>query len=421
MFGNFWVRTTPRISENLSVKSIHFADIKFRVFGMFAIILSLVMIATSVTTIRANAAQSDLDVTVAPGGIDEYNLQDTGTIGVETFDDRDLVLGDNDLNRTGGQISFGGAAGTFSGVGWIQGSSAYGGANSVGGTVGRFATANGDEITLTMPETSNYEYVGFWWSGGNRENHVELIHEDGTVGATFTVDVAGDDDLANLVGNCGQTPRTEWCGNQNYTPAVILGEPYAFVHIRYPPGFRQVRFSGDGFEFDNVTVSQTIPDRGNETSVVNFDPYTLSTASQLIADPRAASVTFPGVALGDGIDEENAMICFAQVAQGGGAFTGSVTIEASGSGTGISVDTDTNLVAFSGDRDTVVDFASTILLEAVTQGQQFGVGSVYLRVSVTPEANLGTAGCSGTNSDSSVVEVRFLNILKANSSSISID
>jgi hypothetical protein len=296
----------------------------------------------------------------------------------------------------------------------------------MGGTEGQFATANGGQITLTMPETSNYEYVGFWWSGGNRENHVELIHEDGTVGATFTVDITDDDDLpdddlANLVGNCGQTTRTEWCGNQNYTPPAVLGEPYAFVHIRYEPGFRQVRFSGDGFEFDNVTVSQTIPDRGDETSVVNFDPYTLSTASQLIADPRATSVTFPGVALGDGIDEDNAMICFAQVAQGGGAFTGSVTIEASGSGTGISVDTDTNLVAFSGDRDTVVDFASTILLEAVTQGQQFGVGSVYLRVSVTPEANSGTDGCSGTNSDSSVVEVRFLNILKANSASISID
>ena len=374
------------------------------------------MFSISVTAIKARGAQEDLVVSVADAGIDEYDLEDTGTVGVETFDTRPLI-------SNNGQFDFSGDAGTFSGFGWIQSSSAWGGANSNGGTTGRHATANNDTIILTMPDTSDYRYVGFWWSAGNSPNDVELILEDGTVGATFSVDIEGTEDLAGLVGDCRASPGvTEYCGNRNYDPIEVTDEPYAFVHLRYEPGFREVRFSGAGFEFDNVTVSETIPNFSEtETTVESFDPFTLATPTVLIADPRATSLSFPGVTLTDGTDEENAMICFSQVTQGGGALGEAASIQASGSGTGVTVATDTNLVAFSGDRDTVVDFSPAILLQGVTQNQQFGVTSVYVQVSATPQTNSGTAGCSGSNAVSAVIEVRFLNILQSNSLNIPLD
>jgi hypothetical protein len=378
------------------------------------------MISISATAIKARGAQEDLVVSVADAGIDEYDLEDTGTVGVETFDERDLVSG-SQWAPGGGSLDFEGDAGAFSGVGWIQSASVYGGANSNGGATGRHATANTDTIILTMPDTSDYRYVGFWWSAGNSPNDVQLILEDGTVGATFSVDIEGTEDLAGLVGDC-RTSQGVYCGNRNYDPIQVTDEPFAFVHLRYEPGFREVRFSGNGFEFDNVTVSQTVPDfSATETTVESFDPFTLATPLVLIADPRATSVSFPGVTLTDGTDEEEAMICFSQVTQGGGALVEAATIQASGIGTGITVATDTNLVAFSGARDTVVDFSPAIFLEGITQNQQFGVTSVFIQVSATPQTNSGTAGCSGSNAVSAEVEVRFLNTLQSNSLNIPIN
>jgi hypothetical protein len=378
--------------------------------------------------IKAMGAQSDLVATVADPGIDSYaesGLPNTPTLAVETFDNRPL--------RQNSAFNFGGAsdvgaegAGTFSGVGWIQSSSVYGGADSNSGTVGRHATADNNTIVLTMPNSSDYRYVGFWWSGGNSANYVDLV-DDGVVVATFEVDVAGStEDLAGLVasrGACGASSTNGYCGNPNYSPRAVMSELFAFVHLRYPPGFDQVRFRGAGFEFDNVTVSLTVPTLAStETTTETFVQYTLSTPTVLIADPRSSSLSFPGITLGAGTGETNAMLCFAQVTQAGGAIAGSADVlAAAAAATGITASSDVNIAAFSGARDSVASFAPTIDFQSIPSGSVFGSGSIFIRVTATPQSNLGSQGCTGAAAVSEVIEVRFLNLLLSDSVGIPID
>lgn len=365
-------------------------------------------------------AQSDLVVTVANAGIQTFatsGLESTPTLQVEEFTGRNSV-------------SFTGNAGTFSGSGSIGSANIYGGA----GGQGQFATAS--DMVLTMPATSDYRYVGFWWSAGNTNNHVDLLDINNVVLATFTVDQAGTaQDLQGVVGSCaGATPQNNYnnigyCGNPNltiggstYTTRQTPTEQYAFVHLRYSPGFRKVNFRGTGFEFDNVTISQTVPALAStETPTETFTSYTLSTPSVVIADPRSASLSFPGVTLGAGGTSANAMICFAQVAQGGGALAGSAAITTSGSGTGITSSSATNLTAFSGARATVSSFAPSIDFQSIPAGQSLGVRSLYVRVYATPQTNLGAQGCTGNAAVSRVTEIRFLNILRKDSVSITLD
>lgn len=373
--------------------------------GACALALALVPL----TSMEASGTQNQLRVSVADAGIDEYDLDDTIAIGVEDFDTRELVS-DN------GEFNFSGDAGTFSGYGWIQTAGLYGGS----GGDGRHATANYDTIILTMPGTSDYKYIGFWWSAGNAPNDVELITENGSV-ITFSVD-AGEDNLQTYVGNCRANPGvTAYCGNPNFS-GQVLDEPYAFVHLRYEPGFREVRFSGNGFEFDNVTVSMEMPSFGEtETLLGGFETYELSTAPVLISDPRASSLGFPGVLLSAGAGEQDAMLCFTQSDSGGDPINGAPAIEATGSRAGVTRTATSELVAFSGSREDVEDFSSSISLEAASPSQRFGVNSLYVRVAVTPDIGSGTDACSGGDATFSVIEVRPLSILHSNSVSVSID
>jgi hypothetical protein len=365
---------------------------------------------------KARALQSDLLVTVADAGIQSFatsGLQTTPTLQVENFD-----------NRT--NAGFTSTAGTFSGSWQMNDAGLYGGA----GGSGKHPTAS--NMLLTMPTTSDYRYVGFWWSAGNSDNHVDILDINDTVLATFTVDIANStEDLQGAVGSCsGANPLNNgYCGNPNltiggatYTSRQVATEPYAFVHLRYEPGFRKVRFRGTGFELDNVTISQTSPPLSStETTTETFVQYTVSTPSVLIADPRASTVSFPGVTLGAGTGETNAMLCFSQVTQAGGAISGSAEVVAAGTGTGVTVSSGTNLVTFSGARDTVVSFSPNVDFQSVPSGDRFGIGSLYLRVVATPQTNAGSSGCTGDAAVSVVIEVRFLNLLLSDSVGIPID
>ena len=377
--------------------------------GVVAAICSFSLASVFLTAIQASGTQADLQVSVAAAGIDEYNLDSSIEIAVEDFDDRDLI-------SWNGEFNFSGDAGAFSGNGWIQEASFFGGA---GGT-GKHATANYDTIVLTMPGTSDYKYIGFWWSAGNAPNDVELVAEDGSI-VTFSVN-AGTENLQTHVGNCRANPGvTAYCGNPNFSNAVN-DEPFAFVHLRYEPGFREVRFSGAGFEFDNVTVSMQVPDLDeSETVLGGFVPFELTTAPVLIADPRASSLDFPGLELAAGAGEQDAMICFSQTDSEGGAISGEASIEAAGSRADVTRLTDTNLVAFHGARDDVEDFSGFISIESVTRGQRLGVNSVFIRVAATPDIGSGTNACTGDDAVFSIVEVRSLNILQSNSVNVSID
>ena len=378
--------------------------------GVFAAVCSISIASVFLTPIQATGTQAQLQVSVADAGIDEYDLDDTIAIGVEDFDDRDLI-------RPNGELSFTGDAGTFSGIGLILNANLWGGS---GGT-GMFAAADNDEIVLTMPGTSDYKYIGFWWSAGNAPNDVELVSEDGS-SVTFSVD-SGTENLQTHVGNCRLNPGvTDYCGNPNF-PGEVTDEPFAFVHLRYEPGFREVRFSGAGFEFDNVTVSMEVPDVDGESETVlgGFVPFEITTAPVLIADPRASSLDFPGLELTAGAGEQDAMICFSQSNSGGEVLGGEASIEAAGSRAGITRLTDTNLVAFHGTRDDVEDFSGFISIESVTSGQRFGVNSVFIRVAATPDIGTGISACTGADAEFFVVEVRSLNILQSNSVNVSID
>lgn len=367
-------------------------------------VAALTMVGLGNIPASGTAAYPSLTVTVADPGIQSYADSGLENNPAKPFENFDNV--GNSVNFTSSSV------GTFSGSGTTSNFNQYGGA---GGT-GKFITAS--DITLTLPSNSDYKYVGFWWSAGNSPNNVELLNASGGLLARFVVDEANTtEDLL------GVTQASGYTNNPNMNvPNRVTNEKYAFVHLRYPPGFRKVRFQGTGFEFDNVTISLTVPDvASTEVTTETFNPYTLSTPSVLLADPRTGNVTFPGVSLGAASGETNAMLCFAEVESNGTAVS-STTVQASGSGTGITNTTATNLRTFSGTRTAVISFSPEIDFTSSSGAGQFAiVGSRYVRVTATPQTSLGGAGCSGDAVVSSVVEIRFLRPYQSNSINIPID
>ena len=146
----------------------------------------------------------------------------------------------------------------------------YGGA---GGT-GRFITA----VNTTLFLTTTQRYIGFWWSAGNSVNSVEIQDSNGNVLESF--------DAGTLVTALGSCPASAYCGNPNYTPLQNTGERYAYVHIRRETGFNRVRFSGSGFELDNVSVSETVPERVSTEST-----FSSATVRNTCSDITAAVAT----------------------------------------------------------------------------------------------------------------------------------
>jgi uncharacterized repeat protein (TIGR02543 family) len=177
------------------------------------------------------------------------------------------------LYRTPG--IYGGAAATTS-------SPSFGGDGST--YFGTYSSSNA-ELTFTFP-AGGVKYVGFWWSGGNRGNVVTFYN-----GAT---EVATLDTLAleQLLGNA---PPSSWpsgngsltsMGGTSYPKGHYFGNPRGFTAnppLSQSAGLAQegvtytehrgfifayinlfltgdqtatsVKFSGNGFEFDNLTTS----------------------------------------------------------------------------------------------------------------------------------------------------------------------
>ena len=142
------------------------------------------------------------------------------------------------------------------------------------------------EITFTFP-SGGVKYVGFWWSGGNRGNIVTFYNEATPIA---TLDTQALEDLL------GANPPSVWpsgegsvtsMGGTAYPKGHYFGNPRGYTE--YPPlsqsgGLTQggdgpftqhgnfiygymnlfltgnqtatsVKFSGNGFEFDNLTTS----------------------------------------------------------------------------------------------------------------------------------------------------------------------
>lgn len=206
----------------------------------------------------------------------------SATMRTVTFDDA-ATFGGNTVNPLNSTITLTNV-GTLSGSGnFIRNDYVWGGANGTGG----FPSAGNMLFSLTNTQ----RYVGFWWSAGNGDNTVTLLNSSGaTLGSFTTADL-----FTALGGSCGGTVEgiDPYCGNPNTSADptnAAANEPFAYVNIRFADGFQAVRFSGTGFEFDNVSFSQTVPARvSTETTVSTSAARTTCSG---ITSSQASSTTY---------------------------------------------------------------------------------------------------------------------------------
>ena len=258
-------------------------------------------------------------------------------------------------------MALGTASGSFSNLVF----SVFGGA----GATGRYPAVD-TTAGWTITFTNTQRYVGFWWSAGNAANRVQLLDASGatlldpqftTAGVVRTVlennACPGTGGGAYPDGTLTGTTWRRYCGNPNtvYHAApspgpLYINEPYAFVHLRYSNGFRGIRFSGTGFEFDNVTVSETVPTEATTEAAVSNNDINANVPPILPVDPRVNAKSLPGMNL---LSSTNAHICISQVANSaGGALSGdaTITVGRTTNTADITATTTTNLWRFSGTR-----------------------------------------------------------------------
>ena len=204
------------------------------------------------------------------------------TMRTVTFDDAG-TFGGNTVNALNSTITLTNV-GTLSGSGnFIRNDYVWGGANGSGG----FPSAGNMLINLTNTQ----RYVGFWWSAGNSNNTVTLLNSSGaTLGSFTTADL-----FTALGGSCGGAVEgiDPYCGNPNTSADptnAAANEPFAYVNIRFADGFQAVRFSGTGFEFDNVSFSQTVPARVSTETTVSTNAA--RTTCSGITSSQASSTTY---------------------------------------------------------------------------------------------------------------------------------
>lgn len=158
---------------------------------------------------------------------------------------------------------------------------------SGGGGSNYFGTSQdtNSEITFTFP-SGGVKYVGFWWSGGNRGNVVTFYNGSTEIARLDTLALetllgaappsqwpSGNGSVTSLSGTA--YPKGHYFGNpRGYTQYPPLSQSNGVVqdtvaytdHRGYLFGYlnlfltgdqtaTSVKFSGNGFEFDNLTTS----------------------------------------------------------------------------------------------------------------------------------------------------------------------
>jgi len=117
-------------------------------------------------------------------------------------------------------------------------------------------------VTVTFSTRKNY--LGFWWSAGSYGNNIKFYR-----GSTLVATMTGDDVYTALPND--STTLTALDTATAYTASAyrghpintatprIPGEPYVYIHAFAVNGFNfdKIRFdtTGDGFEWDNLTVA----------------------------------------------------------------------------------------------------------------------------------------------------------------------
>lgn len=440
--------------------------------GFAAICLLLVsQTASAIDDVPPYSIDDRLTVSVAAAGdqsFPETDLVETSSTAVLSFDNINnlgycdpgtLTAGppifDDEGNQTGemllaDRISDNGTVFIGYGSGNIEcgGANVYGGASAAGSYV---APSNlwdwsGHQWTLTF--SNRQKYVGFWWSAGNDDNFVQLLDEWGNAildpqfsARSLYQTLFGSDDreciINDVVDNYCGNPNVEFeepWQTYNYGPDATFNrgtptEPYAFIHLRLEDGFHGIRFSGNGFEFDNLTFSEEMIDFGDEEQVIgSTTAYSLATSAIIPVDPRDQSVSFPGILLGgDAADEPNATLCFTQVTDSSG------TTAVSSGNTTIGLEPPLSSVnqffgppnfVFSGSQNDVMTFSSQIrIVNSVAGRSVVSSTPVWIRVSVSPASSGGEATCTTTAGEitSTVVELRPLRLTNNNQSQVFLD
>jgi len=332
---------------------------------------------------------------------------------------------------------------------------------SVDGRQNKFPSVGNGSITLTLASSTNYRYVGFWWSAGSPNNNICLLPATGST-------CVAEYNTADLMANAAfDTSGVSWPAWQNGRPhygnprgrqytgttacngvtdsagwpgALYVGhcnEPFAFIHIFQDSGFRRVKFSGDantGFEFDNVTASTAeswelvdLLPAGTLIGASTLPAYSVTSPAVIPVDPRSDSISFPGVLLGgDAANEPNASLCVTEVDSGGTPVESgpsnlriSATVPA-----GVNSQSSGPRFVYSGARATIRDLSATIRINSATNSRNVvGTTSKYLRISVQARTGTGLTTCSGTNNvvTAVIVELRPIRLSGSNIFGIPID
>lgn len=244
------------------------------IFGLVTLVAS-----TSVGMGVANAAPGDsISLYISAPLVQGSGVSGTGAI-TETFDSYSASGSGVDCPSSIAQGTFVASA---AGVCKMRTVQDYGGASSTssspssGGVGSRFPAVAATPGNVLLTFSDPVKYVGLWWSAGNTGNKVEFLN-NGTVIAemdsTSVVDILGASapspwpSGAGTLRSIGGTeyPKGKYFGNpRGYSSpdpvspsSVNPNEPFLYLNLYITGGLEadQIRFSGGGFEFDNLTTS----------------------------------------------------------------------------------------------------------------------------------------------------------------------
>lgn len=310
--------------------------------------------------------------------------------------------------QSGNTVSIGSGSGTLS----LVGASVWGGA----GATGQYAQPGGTNARWTLTFTNTQRYIGFWWSAGNSDNNVQfrtvggsnLLAQDFTTASLTSALLDGNSCPATAPSAVQEAanPWMEYCGNPNGAYNYV-NEPYAFIHLRFADGFRQLQVWGTGFEFDNLTFSETIPDFGDSEEVVGNPEVSSTWPDVLVVDPRATGLNLPQLSVSDA---NNATVCLVQVNQSGTALsTPTIRVTRSSSVTGVTAHmAETNRWGYSGTRAQIQDQIPSLRVES-SNGTNALVssGSIRVRMILTNDTTMASCDSPQVNQ---VIEIRSLGI-----------
>lgn len=381
------------------------------------------------TTSSAVAVDSDnnnvddaLTVSFAAAGAQSFPETDAGetatvaaisfnTSGSPAYTQAGLTNGTNisAVNiQSGNTVTVGTGSGTLS----LNNAVVWGGA----GATGQYAQPGGTNARWTLTFTNTQRYIGFWWSAGNSDNNVQLQNAAGTnllspafTTASLTSALLNGNTCPASAPTAAQEaadPWMEYCGNPNSQYAYV-NEPYAFIHLRFETGFRRIQMWGTGFEFDNLTFSETVPTFGDSEETVGNLDVDSNWPDVLVVDPRATGVSLPTLALADA---NNATICLRQVNESGTALsTPTMRVTRTTNVTGVTAHTaETNRWGYSGTRAQIQDQIPSLRVES-SNGTNALVSSGSIRVRMILTNGTTMASCDNPQVNQ-VIEIRSLGI-----------